>query len=245
MNPKRFMKGCDEEALLELVEELSASARGRAASPKLPWGHGTVCTLVEIVQPDLEASNGIMHVLDNVQLTPEADNYFISYLTKQSDLTTSAELWTSLGSDPKYMAILNQQWNRKEIYSTFFIVTNDGWSKVPPEQMQLLRSNMSLLVSVLANHYMPNQLLYSEWTPVQYTINFFTGFPSDPTGTDISQLGRGAMRRLLNGTGTRLFLTSTRKPEKQTTDPLKPEATNKILTTCDPKATRDLYTLAQ
>ncbi|TPP62880.1 Fasciclin-1 [Fasciola gigantica] len=152
-----------------------------------------------VVEPNLVASNGVMQVMDNVQYTPEGDTNFLTYLTKQADLSTSAQLWTYLASDPRYKPLVAQRWMDKDLYSTFFIVTNDGWAQVPSEQLTRLRSNITLLASVLANHYLPNQILYSEWTPRQYQVNFYTGFPTDPSNVNPTQLNRAAIRRVLDG----------------------------------------------
>ncbi|KAA0190945.1 Fasciclin-1 [Fasciolopsis buskii] len=152
-----------------------------------------------VVEPNLEASNGVIQVVNNIQYTPESDTNFIRYLSKQADLSISAQLWTYLASDPKYTPFVSQRWNNKELYSTYFIVTDSGWAKVPSAKLDMLRSNITLLASVLGNHYLPNQILYSEWTPLQYQVNFYTGFPTDPSNVNPTLLIRSAIRRLVDG----------------------------------------------
>ncbi|KAK4473945.1 hypothetical protein MN116_003267 [Schistosoma mekongi] len=129
----------------------------------------------KIVTPDIMASNGMMHIVDQVLYTPHISLPFMDFLYKQGNLGISKELWYSLLQEPKYTPYVAQN-----IYSTIFVVSDSGWNSVPIVQMNRLRKNITLLASILAYHYCPNQLIYREWISVKPNLNIYTGFPNRP-----------------------------------------------------------------
>ncbi|CAL8105142.1 unnamed protein product [Calicophoron daubneyi] len=147
----------------------------------------------KVVGPEHMASNGIVQVVDNVLQGPDSDLSFRDYISKQSNTKVSAELWSKLMGDLNYAPFVMEMSKGKNLYSTYFVVTDEGWAKLPQEQMNLLRTNMSMLTSVLCHHCCPNQMVRSEWTNLKSPITVYTGFPSDPTTTDTSKLNRSVL----------------------------------------------------
>lgn len=90
-----------------------------------------------------------------------------------------------------------------EISFAFFF-TNRTFTQVftcLPRRVCCSFTRYPFLSQVLGNHYLPNQILYSEWTPLQYQVNFYTGFPTDPSNVNPTLLIRSAIRRLVDGSG--------------------------------------------
>ncbi|KAH8851625.1 Fasciclin-1 [Schistosoma japonicum] len=124
---------------------------------------------------DIMASNGMIHIVNQVLYTSHISLPFMDFLDKQGNLGISKELWYLLLQEPKYTPYPAQN-----IYSTVFVVSNSGWNSVPTVHMNRLRKNITLLASILAYHYCPNQLIYREWISVKPYLNIYTGFPNRP-----------------------------------------------------------------
>ncbi|CAH8443439.1 unnamed protein product [Dicrocoelium dendriticum] len=145
-----------------------------------------------LIPPEIQTSNGVIHIIDTVLNTPSSITPFLNYLMEQDDLKTSAELWFQLQNDPRYAPFLNQQYRQKEQYATYLLATDAAWSKVPSIQLQNLKANTTLLAEVLSYGYLPNQLVYSKWTDVMPKIQLQSGFPAENFASGSNQL-RSAM----------------------------------------------------
>lgn len=154
---------------------------------------------VEVVTPDIVASNGIIQMIDKPIFTPDVHTTFLDFIRGQRDLKVSFELWCLLLADPNYGAFVTQMSDNQPLYSTMFLVTDSGWSSVPQVQLTNLRQNLTLLISVLSHHYSPNQLIFSEWTTRVPTLNIFTGFPKNPKSFSKNELNAAMLYKTLDG----------------------------------------------
>ncbi|KAA3678071.1 uncharacterized protein DEA37_0001173 [Paragonimus westermani] len=140
------------------------------------------------VTPDIQATNGMVHVINHVLYTPSINVPFVDYLVAQNDLKKTAEFWMTVGSDPKYTPFNDQRYGDKALYATYFLVTDDAWNKIPQDKLKMLQTNKTLLAQVLSCQYLPNQIVYKHWTFIQPEILLYSGFPTNPGAPDIVQL---------------------------------------------------------
>ncbi|CAH8449721.1 unnamed protein product [Schistosoma turkestanicum] len=157
----------------------------------------------KIVTPDIMASNGMIQIVNQVLHTPYISSPFMEFLEKRGNLGLSKELWYLLLQEPKY-----GPYPAQNIYSTIFVVSDAGWSSLPPIQMARLRKNITLLASVLSYHYCPNQLIYREWISVKPNLNIYTGFPSRPQSASSIQPSELNSAQLYKSNGDSIIISS-------------------------------------
>ncbi|VDM33707.1 unnamed protein product [Hydatigera taeniaeformis] len=138
----------------------------------------------KVVGADVDATNGMIQIMDRVMNYPYESMDFFQYLSQAQDLTKMLTLWNSLRitGTPLYTQLTNQIYMGKSLYATYFAVPDSVWNQLPPKTYQDLLNNETLMIDVLSNHYAPNQLFYPRWVENSNgrTINFFVGFPDNP-----------------------------------------------------------------
>ncbi|VDK38643.1 unnamed protein product [Taenia asiatica] len=144
----------------------------------------------KVVGADVDATNGMIQIMDKVVNYPYESMDFFQYLCQAQDLTYAyinlkmLTLWNTLRitGTPLYTQLTNQIYLGKNLYATYFVVPDSVWNQLPPKTYQDLLDNETLMINVLSNHYAPNQLFYPRWVEASSgkTINFFVGFPDNP-----------------------------------------------------------------
>lgn len=104
-----------------------------------------------IIQADIQATNGVIHVLDGV-LVPAFENIVQIALDNPSFETLAtaldvADLAGALQGDGPF---------------TVFAPTNEAFAAVPPEMLQALLADVDALTQVLTYHVVPGRLLSSD-----------------------------------------------------------------------------------
>ncbi|KAL5962410.1 hypothetical protein TSMEX_009864 [Taenia solium] len=140
----------------------------------------------KVVGADMDATNGMIQIMDKVVNYPYESMDFFQYLCQAQDLTKMLTLWNTLRitGTPLYTQLTNQIYLGKNLYATYFVVPDSVWNQLPSKTYQDLLDNETLMINVrvLSNHYAPNQLFYPRWVEASSgrTINFFVGFPDNP-----------------------------------------------------------------
>ncbi|TGZ70814.1 hypothetical protein CRM22_002985 [Opisthorchis felineus] len=155
--------------------------------------------VARLVQPDISASNGMVHVVNQMLFMPWENTNFYEYISQQKNLQLSAELWFQLGNTGNYQPFVSQQQGSSPLYSTFFVPTDEAWKKLPGDKLTMLKSNTSLLAEVFASQYLPNQIVYSQWTADYPRIMVRSGFPSTPLSPDWSKTISSMLSRESDG----------------------------------------------
>uniref|UniRef100_A0A5K3EQQ8 FAS1 domain-containing protein n=1 Tax=Mesocestoides corti TaxID=53468 RepID=A0A5K3EQQ8_MESCO len=144
----------------------------------------------KVITKDLDASNGMIQIMDKVVNYPYESMDFYQYLSQAQELTKTLTLWNELRITgmPLYTQLTNQVYMGTTLFATYFVVPDSVWNKLPTKTYQDLLNNRTLMISVLANHYAPNQIFYPRWTEGSGSraIKFYVGFPQDPLPTAVN-----------------------------------------------------------
>ncbi|XP_052809544.1 transforming growth factor-beta-induced protein ig-h3-like [Mya arenaria] len=110
----------------------------------------------EVIEFDKVASNGVIHVLNNVMLPPEGD--IVDIVAKTSDVSTLLSLVQQAGiaSALKGDAL------------TVFAPTNAAFARLPSSVVNKITSNTGLLTEILEYHVVP----HTEYSPGLYNREF-------------------------------------------------------------------------
>ncbi|XP_069977589.1 periostin [Penaeus vannamei] len=107
---------------------------------------GVTVNGVEVVKPDIKASNGIVHVVDQVLLAPQAD--IVDTLIGDDRFSTLVAAVTAAGLVDTL----------KGGPFTVFAPTNDAFAKLPPGTVDSLLQDVPALTEVLLRHVVPSTL---------------------------------------------------------------------------------------
>ncbi|KAM7538285.1 hypothetical protein Aperf_G00000071630 [Anoplocephala perfoliata] len=144
----------------------------------------------KVVDADIEATNGMIQIMDKVVNYPYESMDFFQYLSQAQDMVKTLTLWKNLRTTgtPLYTQLTNQVYMGTSLYATYFVVPDSVWNQLPANTYQNLLNNETLMISVLANQYAPNQLFYPRWLSASSdrNINFFVGFPTDPLPENVN-----------------------------------------------------------
>jgi len=110
---------------------------------------------IDVIVADVNASNGVIHAIDEVLLPPSATNNIVELgaadpvFSTLVDLVTSAGLVETLSGDGPF---------------TLFAPTNDAFAKLPTETLDFLTdpANIDALADVLTFHVVPGIVLSSD-----------------------------------------------------------------------------------
>jgi len=110
---------------------------------------------VDVVLADVNASNGVIHAIDEVLLPTSATSDIVDIAASDAQFTTLVELVT--------MAELVDTLKGEGPF-TVFAPTNDAFSKLPAETIESLTdpANKEALIDVLTYHVVPGIILSSE-----------------------------------------------------------------------------------
>ncbi|VDN98031.1 unnamed protein product [Rodentolepis nana] len=144
----------------------------------------------KVTGANVDATNGMVQIMDKVVHYPYESMDFFQYLSQAKDMAKTLALWNKLRTTgtPLYTQLTNQVYMGQSLYATYFVIADSVWNQLPEKTYQNLLNNETLLISVLANQYAPNQYFFPRWLTdsPNRAINFYVGFPADPLPANIN-----------------------------------------------------------
>jgi uncharacterized surface protein with fasciclin (FAS1) repeats len=129
----------------------------------------TLNMYAKVIQGDIEATNGVIHVIDH-PLFPPISILDTAYMLPQwLSTTTSAAQKVSLEDALQYHYVHDKEDKKGDFKGapdvTLFAPSNDAWKKLPEKLIIYLFSpfGTSALRKLLLFHTVPNYLIFSEW----------------------------------------------------------------------------------
>ncbi|VUZ56287.1 unnamed protein product [Hymenolepis diminuta] len=169
----------------------------------------------KVTKADVDATNGMVQIMDKVVNYPYESMDFFQYLSQAQDMTKTLALWNKSRTTgtPLYTQLTNQVYMGQSLYATYFVISDSVWNQFPVKTYQDLLNNETLLISVLANQYAPNQYFYPRWLTDSSgrAINFYVGFPPNPLPVNINvqTLTPGKMALSTDGSSITITLGNT------------------------------------
>ncbi|KAG9031834.1 hypothetical protein FRB95_002279 [Tulasnella sp. JGI-2019a] len=139
----------------------------------------TLNNYVHVIQADVRAKNGVIHVIDAPLYLPPDIMDIVYMLPQKMSITATALLKTNLqsnveynsgykkksGDDQERMGRHNDRYGRGSPDTTLFVPTNEAWERLPEDLLLYLFSPRGerTLRKLMAFHTLPDNIVFTEW----------------------------------------------------------------------------------